>query len=428
MINKKVKFAVIGAGSRGLYSYSPYVAKYPEKSQIVAVAEPKQFNREQMASQFSIEPSNVFKDWKELLALPKLADAVIIAVQDELHKEVAIAAANKGYHIMLEKPMAVTAADCLEICDAVKKNDVKLCVCHVLRYAPFFMKVKEVIDSGALGDVVSIQHTEGVGFWHQAHSYVRGNWRREDMSSFMLLAKSCHDMDVLNWWIGKKCKSVSSFGHLKHFKPENKPAKATDRCMTCPLADGECCYSAKTYYLDYFDKGNIDWPINVLISEFTREALVEALQTGPYGRCVYCCDNDVVDNQVVIMDFEDGVTANFTMTAFTPGGRQVKVMGTKGYLEGGENKLNVYDYNKKAWESCDFASEAGNVSDGHGGGDFGIMESFVDALLNENDGGIRTGAEETLVSHLMTFAAEKARIDNKVVELDSFIQEIRESI
>ncbi len=428
MNNKKVTFAVIGAGSRGLYSYSPYVAANPDKAKIVAVAEPKDFNREQMASQFAIEPKNVFNDWKELLSREKLADAVMITVQDELHKDVAIAAANRGYDILLEKPMATTAIDCIEICEAVKRNGVRLCVCHVLRYAPFYVKVKEIIDSGIIGDITTIQHTEGVGWWHQAHSYVRGNWRNEKLSSFMLLAKSCHDMDILNWWIGKKCKSVASFGHLKHFKSENKPAGASDRCMSCKFADDGCSYSAKKYYLDAFEKDSTGWPINVLVNEFTKEALVEALETGPYGRCVYSCDNDVVDNQVVIMDFEDDVTVNFTMTAFTPGGRQTKIMGTEGYIEGDSKTLRVFSFRDQKWHDYDFADTEGTVSDGHGGGDFGLMSSFIDSMNRADQSCIRTGADETFTSHLMTFAAEKARLENRVIVIDEYIKTLREEL
>jgi predicted dehydrogenase len=428
MKDGKVTLALIGAGSRGLYSYSPYVAQNPDKAQIVAVAEPRQFNRELTAADYGIKPDGVFEDWKELLAKDKLADAVIIAVQDALHKEIAIAAADKGYDILLEKPMAPAASECVEICDAVKRNGVKLCVCHVLRYAPFFMKIKEIIDSGIIGDVATVQHTEGVGWWHQAHSFVRGSWRNEKLSSFMLLAKSCHDIDILNWWIGKKCTSVASFGHLKHFRPENKPPRATDRCMSCPLADEECCYSAKKFYLSSFEKDSTGWPVNVLVSDFTKEAVIEALEKGPYGRCVYSCDNDVVDNQVVIMDFEDGITANFTMTAFTPGGRQTKIMGTEGYLEGDEKTLRVFSFRDERWHDYDFSTSTGTVSDGHGGGDFGIMESFIDSLSKGNDAGIKTGPDETLRSHLMTFAAEKARLENRVVVIDEYIKSLREQL
>jgi len=425
LMKNKPTIAVIGAGSRGLYSYPPYILKHPDKAAIVAVAEPREFFRNEMVRQFDIAPANIFTDWRQLLSAPRLADAVMITVQDELHKDIAVAAANKGYDILLEKPMAVTAADCMEIYNAVKKNGVKLCVCHVLRYAPFFVKVKEIIDSGVIGEVATIQHTEGVGWWHQAHSYVRGNWRNEKLSSFMLLAKSCHDMDILSWWVGKKCVSVASFGHLKHFKAENKPACATDRCMTCPLADDGCSYSAKKFYMEMFDKSPREWPINVLVSEFTREALIEALNTGQYGRCVYACDNDVVDNQVVIMDFKDGVTANFTMTAFTPGGRQVKVMGTEGCIEGDEKTLRAFSFRTKKWQDYDLASKSGDVSDGHGGGDFGLMAAFIEALQYDDESRIRSGADQTISSHLMTFAAEEARLTNKVVVMDEFVRSLK---
>lgn len=422
MESKNISFAVIGAGGRGLYSYSPYILKNPDKASIVAVAEPRDFFRNEMIKQFGIPEDNVFTDWRQLLGVPKLADVIMITVQDELHKDIAVMAANKGYHILLEKPMATNVADCVKICEVVKKNNVKLCVCHVLRYAPFFVKIKEIIDSGIIGQVATIQHTEGVGWFHQAHSYVRGNWRNEKLSSFMLLTKSCHDIDLLNWWVGKRCLSVASFGHLKHFKVANKPLNTTDRCITCSLGDGQCCYSAKKYYLDLFDNGKYGWPVNSLTSDFTRASLIEALKTGPYGRCVYLCDNDVVDNQVVILNFESNVTANFTMTAFTPGGRQVRIMGTEGYLEGNEKFLKVFRFADRTWQNYDFSSSYNDVAAGHGGGDFGLMASFIDALQNNNENSIRTGVDETFASHLITFAAEKARLENKVIIMDKFLE------
>ena len=258
----------------------------------------------------------MYADWREVVARPRFADAVIIATQDPLHAEPAIAFADLGYHILLEKPMAPNAADCRRIAAAAQANGVMFAVCHVLRYTTYTKKVKEIVTSGRLGEIVSLQHLEPVGFWHQAHSFVRGNWRSEHESSFMLLAKSCHDLDWIRHIMGKRCTQVSSFGSLLHFRAENRPVGAADRCLECAV-ETTCPYSAPRIYLGRVRHGETGWPVNVLTPDLTEAGVTEALRSGPYGRCVYACDNDVVDHQVVNMQFEDGATASFTMTAFT---------------------------------------------------------------------------------------------------------------
>jgi len=228
----------------------------------------------------------------------------------------AVALARQGYHIVLEKPMATNARDCIAIADACEEAGVQLCVCHVLRYSPTNLKIKQLIVSGACGDIVNIQHHEPVGYYHFAHSFVRGNWRREDESAPALLAKSCHDMDLIKYWMGCDCTRVSSFGSLSHFKPANKPADAGSRCVDCP-AENSCAYSACKIYLKPTQEGRKGWPMSVITEVVDIESVADALRKGPYGRCVYTCDNDVVDNQVVSMEFEGGRTASFSMVAFT---------------------------------------------------------------------------------------------------------------
>jgi len=422
MAERKITFAIIGAGSRGLDAFGEFIRQHPELAKVVAVAEPRETFRNRAISQHNIRKENVFTDWRELLAGPKLADAVIISTTDRLHREPAIIAAGKKYHILLEKPMAPTPEECLEIYDAVRANNILFAVCHVLRHAPYFEKIKQIIDDGVLGELCTIQHIEGVGWWHQAHSFVRGNFGNESRSSFMLLAKSCHDIDILSWWVGEKCVSVSSFGHLKHFRAENKPASATARCMDCPLADGVCPYSAKKFYFDKLHMGHHGWPLNMVIQEFKDDVLEHALREGPYGKCVYQCDNDVVDHQVVNLNFENKITVNFTMTAFTPPGRKTRIMGSHGYLEGDEQKIRILNFATEQWTEYDVNKLAGDITGGHGGGDQQLMNAFINALRSGNPNFIRTGPEVTLESHLIVFAAEKARRENRVVNLDEMYQ------
>ena len=333
MMMPPIKILSIAAGSRGS-GYATYAEKHPERVQIVGVAEPRDFYRQQMVGNYDIPMANTFTDWREAVKREKFADAVIIATQDAMHTEPAIAFAEKGYHILLEKPMAPTEAECIRIAEAAKRNNVILAVCHVMRYTHYTQKLKEVVASGVIGDVVNLQHLEPVGYWHQAHSFVRGNWRNETESSFMLLAKSCHDLDWIRYVMGAPCKSLSSFGSLKHFRKEEQPEGAADRCLDCDV-EAECPYSAKQIYLGRLDKGQTGWPINVLTPDVTKESVMDALRNGPYGRCVYACDNDVVDNQVVNMLFDGGRTASFTMTAFNEAGhRKTHIFGTKGELYG----------------------------------------------------------------------------------------------
>ena len=416
---KSATFLVVGAGDRGR-KYSVYAETFPEKMKIVGVAEPIDFYRNQMQETYSIPVDNIFCDWKAAAAKPKMADAVIISTQDNMHTEPALAFAKLGYHILLEKPMAPTEAECREIVKTAKENEVMFSVCHVLRYTSYTQKLKQLLVDGAIGEIISMQHLEPVGYWHQAHSFVRGNWRNQTESTFMLLAKSCHDLDWISYIMGVKCRSVSSFGSLRHFRADQKPDGASDRCMSCPEAvENNCPYSAKRLYFKYLDMGYTGWPLHVLTENPNKENLTKALEEGPYGRCVYACDNDVVDHQVVAMEFEGEKTATFTMTAFTDlTDRRTRIFGTRGELSGDGKTIEVFDFltNKKTKYDTTLKS---NVMQGHGGGDFGIMDNFVSAILEENPDKIITGSDETLESHLMVFASERARLNRTVEDIIS---------
>jgi len=284
-------FCVVGAGDRGSI-YARFAREHPDLARCVGVAEPRSYFRNRMARKYSIPPANVFADWKEAAERERFADAVLITTQDQMHAEPAVAFARKGYHILLEKPMAVTMNECRQIVDEVSRCGVLLAVGHVLRYTPYNKKIKEIIQSGVLGQVINIQHLEPVGFQHHAHSYVRGNWNREDKATFMLLAKSVHDIDLIRWWMDIQFQSVSSFGSLSHFRPENAPKNSGTRCMDCAV-ESECVYSAKKIYLDSAVQGKVGWPVSIITEEPTIESVTQALLNGPYGRCVYKSDNNV---------------------------------------------------------------------------------------------------------------------------------------
>ena len=419
-MSKVVKLAVIGAGSRG-NTYSTFATNFPERAQVVAVVDPDADKRNRLADKCGVPAENRYNSWEEFVQLPKMADAVLICTQDAMHEGPAVACAKCGYDILLEKPMAPTEESCKRIVAAVKEAGVIFAVCHVLRYTKYTRMVKQLIESGRIGDIISIQHLEPLGYWHQAHSFVRGKWRNEAESSFMLLAKSCHDVDWLRGIMDRKCKKIQSFGSLRHFKASEKPAGAADRCVDCPAAiESRCPYSAlKIYFRDRFDCGHKLWPVNVLTADVTEENLMEALKTGPYGRCVYACDNDVVDTQTVNMLFEDDTTVSMTMTAFDfHSARKSRIFGTRGQIETDSRIIKIREFANETEEVIDTETvNDGGILSGHGGGDFGLMEAFVKAVAEQNSKYILSGTDETLESHLMVFAAEKSRRNGTVETL-----------
>lgn len=412
-----VTIAVVGAGGRGT-GYARWVLANQDRATVVAVAEPREVRRARFAAEHGIDPDNEYADWRDLVARGRVADAVLICTQDRMHTEPVLEFLAAGYHVLLEKPMAPTEAECRQIVAAAEASDRVFAVGHVMRYTPYTRAVKEVVDSGELGDIVSVQHLEPVGYWHHAHSYVRGNWRRADTSTFMLMAKSCHDLDWLQHVLGETPARVSSFGRLSHFRPENKPAGAADRCLDCAV-EPDCPYSAKRFYFDRLVQGHQGWPLDVVVDEYTADALGAALRTGPYGRCVYDCDNDVVDHQVVSMEYASGRTAVFTMTAFTEQShRHTRLFGTHGQLVGDGDTIDVYDFRTGAHRVVDPAGTGdATAGGGHGGGDGGLMSAFVSAVAAGDPGLVSSGPQDSLTSHLTVFAAERARHSGSVEQV-----------
>lgn len=415
---RPITLSLVGAGNRG-QTYASWVARNPDKARLVAVAEPDPARRAAIAAAHHGVTEHL--SWEELLAAGVESDAVIIATQDKAHAAPAIAFARAGKDLLLEKPIAPTEQECREVVEAVVAAGVRLAVCHVLRYTPYTNLMTDVLRSGVIGEIMSVDHLEPVGWWHAAHSYVRGPWRNEKLASPMLLAKSCHDLDWLSFVTGYRIARVASFGALGHFRPEKRPEGAADRCLDCAIEPG-CPYSAPKLYFPVLREKGAVWPVSVLTDATDEAGLTEALRTGPYGRCVYACDNDVVDHQVLAIEFEGGATATFTMTAFTEQThRQTRIFGTHGRIVGDGETVSVLDF-RTGESTVHETGPAGatNAGDGHAGGDDGVMAAFVESLATGDDALIRSGPVDSLASHLAVFAAERARHTGTVATVPRF--------
>ena len=365
VVDKPVTAIVIGAGARGR-TYASYSEHYPNSLKIVGVAD---INTE-----------------------------------------------RKEY--MLEKPVAQSIKECTDILKYAKRYDRIVGICHVLRYAPYFIALKKVLDSGKIGELVSIQHMECIRYHHMAHSYVRGNWKSSKDTTPIIIAKSCHDMDMMRWLVNKPCKSVSAYGGLKLFKRENAPDGSTERCLDCPV-ESQCPYSAKKIYLQRRQFLYVfDIPDNDCKNHKYDSLILDKLRTSDYGRCVYRCDNDQCDHFVASLEFDNNITGAFSMEAFTAtGGRLTRIMGTKGRIEGDMKKFTVTDFltNKKLVWNKDISSLPGY--EGHAGGDFGIVKDFVLAVAHRDTSYLTSTIDLSIESHVMGFLAEKSRVLKKRIDM-----------
>lgn len=419
-----MKIVLIGAGQRGRI-YADYM-KESKNAQVVAIVEPHEGRRNAAANALEVAPQNCFTDVSELFALGKIADAVIIASMDLDHYQQVIAAIQLGYHILLEKPVSPNPQECVKIANMAEKKGVHIVVCHVLRYTAFFSTIKEVLDSGRLGKIMSIQHNENIGNFHMAHSFVRGNWRNSELSSPIIMQKSCHDMDILVWLVGSNCKKMVSFGQLKHFTPQNAPKGSAEYCVDCKIRES-CRFDAEKSYMP----ARTDWPATVVTQDQTEDGLKKALEHGQFGRCVYHCDNNVCDTQGCLIEFENGVTVNFTLSAFTNKMcRTLKIMCEHGEIRATDasNTIEIIPFSSN---QCETVREEIIVTatpiGGHGGGDRGIIEDFC-ALLNGTNTDSRSSIRLSIESHLMAHAAEKSRFENCIVDMQKLKKDLSENI
>lgn len=430
-MNKPLTVAIVGCGNRGREAYGRILSyRSSDEVKVVAAADIVPERLEMTAKTHNIPKEMCFASGEELLKQPKLADLMFICTQDKQHYAHAIAALEKGYHLVLEKPISPSLSECKKIAETANKYNRTVLVCHVLRYTPFYSKVKEILNSGVLGRIINATLEEGVGYFHQAHSFVRGNWRNTEESSPMILAKCCHDMDIMVWLFDKKAKKISSFGDLNYFKAENAPEGAALRCLDCPKAVKDACpYDAEKIYIEppRGAKAGRFWPTRVVSDDTSVEAVTKALREGPYGRCVFHCDNDVVDSQVVNIQFEDGFMANFLMTAFTKKiGRKIRIKGTLGELTGHmeENKITVklFGETKDNITTYDTSTQITAKSHpGHGGGDEGLVKCVLDYFVNDNISDKITTIDKSIESHFIALAAEESRLHGgEVVDMDEF--------
>ena len=416
-LEKPVAAITLGAGSRGNV-YGNYAVEYPNQLDIVGVAEPIAIRNERYTKKHNIPESNRFKTWEDVFKRPKFADAIIISTPDDLHYGPCMAALKMGYDVLLEKPISPSEQECRDILALTKKTGRIVAVCHVLRYAPYFVKLRELIQTGTIGEVVSMQHFEPIEHIHMSHSYVRGNWHDSKKTTPIILAKSCHDLDIIKWMLGKQSQKIQAFGNLKWFRKENAPAGSTPRCTDGCAVEGTCPYSAlKIYYRNRQRTYVFDLPEK---KEKQGDAILYYLKTTNYGRCVYKMENDQCDHYVTNILFEDGVTASFSMEAFTPwGGRRTRIMGSMGFIEGDMNKFTIYDF--RTGTSKVFESKALDVenykNEGHGGGDWRLVADWVQAVSRKDASLLTSTIDASIESHVMCFDAEKSRKENKIVEI-----------
>ncbi|MCQ2787254.1 MAG: Gfo/Idh/MocA family oxidoreductase [Bacilli bacterium] len=411
---KKIKVAIIAGGSRGINAYGTLM-KQGEKFQVVSVCDCRDVRLALAKKEFSIPNNLLFKNENDFFK-KKLADVCVVATQDQDHVRHAIKAMSLGYDVLLEKPITPSKKECLHLLDAQKKYKKKVIVCHVLRYAPAYLEVAKLIDKGTIGELIDIDALEQVVYWHQAHSFVRGNWHSSKETSPMILAKCCHDMDLLQYYAKSRCKCLSSMGALDFFNKKHQPKGASNRCQTCKYIDS-CAYSAKNIYLKLWkERGSPKnaWPFNVTCTTYplTEKNIKKAYENNEYGQCVFTCKNDVVDHQQTIMTFENGVTANLCMTAFTGrSGRIYKFHGTYGEIDLDEEKQEVIIKRFGEKEvTKPFAKIMKKDNFGHGGGDVGLVNALYDIITNKNDAA--TTLASSVESHLMCFAAEESRLKN----------------
>ena len=411
-----IKAILIGAGVRGANVYAPYAKNHPHQLQFVAVAEPDLKRRASFAADYDIPTEQVYEDWRSVLQKPRFADAVWICTQDRLHYDVAMLALRQGYHVLLEKPISPSPQECLELEEAARKSNRLLTICHVLRYTPFWSGIHRTIESGDIGRVVDIQLRENIGYAHMAHSYVRGNWNNAAAASPMILAKSCHDLDLISWLMGVECVRLSSFGSLFHFTKGQAPEGATERCSDgCPHVN-DCCYVDLRYYM-----GEGRRRAQHFSEDLSDEMIRKQLPHTPYGRCVYHCDNDVVDHQNVNLQFKSGATASFSLSAFTyDSSRTVQISGTRGEIRGNmaEQSFTVYSF-------ADGGRTEIQVEDEGREGTDRMLHEFCDQVKNFT-GISLTSASASLQSHMMAFAAEESRLnDGQCLELEQLIARYR---
>ncbi len=416
---------LIGAGNRGRFTYGDFALRHPHALRLVALAEPDAEKRRRTADDHDIPESACFESFEALFDAAPEADGAIVATSDTLHVDPTLRALDAGHHVLLEKPIAPSPEDCLRVVEAAERAGRFLQIGHVLRYTPFYQRAMEIARGGELGELVHLELAEHVAAWHMAHSFVRGKFRNHAVAAPLLLAKACHDLDLLVWLAGREVERVSSFGALVHFRPGSAPPGAPPRCSDgCPEQE-RCPHDACAFYLAPDEELARAWPWADLGGDPSRAARERALREGRYGRCVYRCDNDVVDHQTVSLALEGGATASFLVQGLAPEERRtLRWVGSRGELRGDLHGgwLEVRRLGALGVERVELPASPL----GHFGGDEALTAHFAEALRSGDGAEVRTSGRTSLESHWIGFAAEEARREGRVVTMDAFRAAVRE--
>ncbi len=405
------KVVIVGAGARGNKVFADLMGKHKTGFETAGVVEPDYPRRAAFQSRYGIPDECAFSSTAAFLEAPRFADIVFICTPDPTHYTLCRDISERGYDILLEKPIATNLPDCLALLDVEQTHNNRIFVAHVLRYSPFFRTIREVIRSGRLGGVRNLHLTENIGHWHFAHSYVRGNWRSAATSAPIILTKSSHDLDIIQWLLGQRALSVASYGNLDYFRRENAPPGAAERCVECPLQD-TCLYSATRFYR-HMKEG---WPFEVIAPPPDQlEDRIEAIENGPYGRCVWQNDNDVADNQTVIMEFESGIHATFSLQGLTADNtRKITILFDKAELTGDLHRCEItishFLGEKDRLEIEDVPLPEN--TDSHGGGDLALLYALHDYLTKGEHSEVVTSLRSSIASHVMAFLAEDSRLQD----------------
>ena len=419
MTKKPVTAIILGAGHRAM-AYADYSVAHPDELKIVGVADPDEYRRNFVRERFGFPENQCFASAEELASVPKFADVVINGTMDEIHVETSIPVLEKGYDMLLEKPFAVNEEELDRLVEVVNRNGNKVMICHVLRYNPVYLNIKNSIISGEIGDVINIQTVEDVSYHHLSTSYVRGKWANsKKCHTSMLLAKCCHDLDLMMWLMGDdKPVSVSSVGSRFHFRPENAPENSGTRCLVdCPRVD-YCDYSAKRLYLDHPDSWEVYvWRELEDIENPTDEQRRELLMKSEYGRCMFKCDNDVVDHQSVLVNFASGATGTHNLTGGAAESlRTIRVIGTKGEiyaeLENKFVKIKTINPDPNKYFDERIIDLSKTPDEGHGGADTALTADFIKFIRDDNPSVSCTSIHNSIAGHRIIFLADKSRENN----------------
>jgi len=425
-MTKKLSCIIVGAGHRAL----GYASACSDEMEVLGVADPSDLRREYAAKKFNLAPSQCFQSAEDLAEHPKLADFIINGTMDQQHVPTAIPLLERGYDMLLEKPFATNEEEMWKLLETVRRTKRKVCICHVLRYAPFYSEIRRQIEDGVIGDIINIQATEHVSYHHMAVAFIRGKWNRTDYSqSTMLMSKSCHDLDLITWMkSGAYPKRVYSFGNNFQFRPEKAPSGAGSQCIVDCAIEKDCLYSARKHYIDHPDRwAPYVWDSLEHIDNPSIEDKIESLKTSPYGRCAWKTDMDVVDHESVLIEFEDGCTATLNLVGgCAKPSRSIHLIGTHGEIQGSleDSKFTIRHIDPRSGHEfseqivdLNVTGDMTGAFGGHGGGDDKLVKDFLDYLNGAKPSLSATNIENSIAGHLVGFCANRSTAENKAIDI-----------